>query len=78
MCKQGTVPLAPTAALEEGRGLKTLTHPLPMLCCSRTCSGIISTFYLSSLEGSDPKDEIDFEFVANEKYYVQTNYFANG
>ena len=41
-------------------------------------SGIITGFYLSSDEGRDDVDEVDFEFVANDKSRVQTNYFTGG
>ena len=33
---------------------------------------------LSSLEGSKDQDEIDFEFLGNNKDRVQLNYYVNG
>lgn len=46
--------------------------------CLSSGSGIVTGFYLSSDEGDKKMDEIDFEFVANNKTYVQTNYFVSG
>ncbi|GJP36866.1 hypothetical protein CLOM_g21332 [Closterium sp. NIES-68] len=41
-------------------------------------SGIVSSFYLSSLEGSTTQDEIDFEWLGKNNMQVQTNYYVNG
>lgn len=52
-------------------------------CPSGNSSGLLTSFYLSSREGYQvngkaAQDEIDFEWVGNEKRYVQTNYYVNG
>lgn len=41
-------------------------------------SGIVTGFYISSNEGQENVDEVDFEFVGSEKSQVQTNYFVRG
>lgn len=41
-------------------------------------AGLNYNLYLSSLEGSGDMDEIDFEFLGNDKRAVQTNFFAAG
>ncbi|CAI5459778.1 unnamed protein product [Closterium sp. Yama58-4] len=45
---------------------------------SGATSGIVSSFYLSSLEGSTTQDEIDFEWLGKNNMQVQTNYYVNG
>lgn len=47
-------------------------------CPAGNTSGIVTTFYTSSLEGSKTQDEIDFEFLGDQKSTVQTNYYVNG
>eukprot|EP00850_Spirogloea_muscicola_P021304 SM000244S08539 [mRNA] locus=s244:84430:86656:+ [translate_table: standard] len=41
-------------------------------------NGVVTTFYLSSLEGSRDQDEIDFEFLGNQRNKVQVNYYVSG
>eukprot|EP00475_Leptophrys_vorax_P010146 TRINITY_DN16825_c0_g3_i1.p1 TRINITY_DN16825_c0_g3~~TRINITY_DN16825_c0_g3_i1.p1 ORF type:complete len:140 (+),score=7.11 TRINITY_DN16825_c0_g3_i1:1-420(+) len=41
-------------------------------------SGLVQSFYLSSLEGSKDQHEIDFEFLGKDKTMVQTNYYVDG
>lgn len=41
-------------------------------------SGLSTTFYLSSLQGDESQDEIDFEFLGKDKRIVQTNFFTVG
>lgn len=47
-------------------------------CAVGDTSGLLSSFYLSSLEGSKVQDEIDFEWLGKDKSSVQTNYYVNG
>jgi len=47
-------------------------------CPEGNSSGLVFGLYLSSLEGDKTQDEIDFEFLGNDKTIVQTNYFVNG
>ncbi|KAI5068147.1 hypothetical protein GOP47_0016492 [Adiantum capillus-veneris] len=47
-------------------------------CAAEDTSGLLSSFYLSSLEGSKVQDEIDFEWLGKDKSSVQTNYYVNG
>ncbi|MCO5597466.1 hypothetical protein L7F22_051544 [Adiantum nelumboides] len=47
-------------------------------CAAGDTSGLLSSFYLSSLEGSKVQDEIDFEWLGKDKSSVQTNYYVNG
>eukprot|EP00270_Netrium_digitus_P016202 TRINITY_DN5788_c0_g1_i1.p1 TRINITY_DN5788_c0_g1~~TRINITY_DN5788_c0_g1_i1.p1 ORF type:complete len:449 (-),score=62.81 TRINITY_DN5788_c0_g1_i1:158-1435(-) len=49
-----------------------------IMCGQNDTSGLISSFYLSSLEGSGTQDEIDFEFIGKNKTIVQTNVYVNG
>eukprot|EP00897_Mesotaenium_endlicherianum_P007145 jgi/Mesen1/6459/ME000033S05752 len=44
-------------------------------------NGTVTAFYVSSLEvglGEGLQDQIDFEFLGNQPYAVQTNYFVRG
>lgn len=41
-------------------------------------SGLNFNLYLSSLEGENSQDEIDFEFLGKDTTIVQTNYYSNG
>ena len=41
-------------------------------------AGLNYNLYLSSMEGSSDMDEIDFEFLGNDKRAVQTNLFVAG
>ncbi|CAI5954310.1 unnamed protein product [Closterium sp. NIES-64] len=41
-------------------------------------SGLVSSFYLSSQEGSKVQDEIDFEWLGKNNTVVQTNYYVQG
>eukprot|EP00850_Spirogloea_muscicola_P003903 SM000016S01891 [mRNA] locus=s16:456233:458139:+ [translate_table: standard] len=47
-------------------------------CPDGDFSGLVPSFYLSSLEGSGNQDEIDFEWLGKDKTVVQTNYYVNG
>ncbi|MCO5566974.1 hypothetical protein L7F22_020657 [Adiantum nelumboides] len=47
-------------------------------CAAGDTSGLLSSFYLSSLEGSKVQDEIDFEWLGKDKSSMQTNYYVNG
>eukprot|EP00850_Spirogloea_muscicola_P011720 SM000073S21496 [mRNA] locus=s73:566746:570294:- [translate_table: standard] len=47
-------------------------------CPAGDTSGLVTSFYLSSLEGSTNQDEIDFEFLGKSNLMVQTNYYVNG
>ncbi|CAI5515002.1 unnamed protein product [Closterium sp. Naga37s-1] len=47
-------------------------------CPKGDISGLVQSYYLSSLEGSHDQDEIDFEFLGKDKTQVQTNYYVNG
>ncbi|GJP48417.1 hypothetical protein CLOM_g7705 [Closterium sp. NIES-68] len=47
-------------------------------CPAGDMSGLVQSFYLSSLEGNKDQDEIDFEFLGRNKTSVQTNYYVNG
>jgi len=47
-------------------------------CPQGDTTGLVPTFYTSSLEGSEDKDEVDFEFLGKNSSVVQTNYFFNG
>ncbi|GJP47903.1 hypothetical protein CLOM_g7076 [Closterium sp. NIES-68] len=47
-------------------------------CPKGDISGLVQSYYLSSLEGSRDQDEIDFEFLGKDKWQVQTNYYVNG
>lgn len=41
-------------------------------------SGLVTSFYLSTLEGSGTQSEIDFEWLGKDNWGVQTNYYVNG
>ncbi|CAI7934408.1 unnamed protein product [Closterium sp. NIES-54] len=41
-------------------------------------SGLVSSFYLSSQEGSKVQDEIDFEWLGKNNTVVQTNFYVRG
>eukprot|EP00243_Klebsormidium_subtile_P000244 TRINITY_DN103_c0_g1_i5.p1 TRINITY_DN103_c0_g1~~TRINITY_DN103_c0_g1_i5.p1 ORF type:complete len:219 (-),score=12.31 TRINITY_DN103_c0_g1_i5:27-683(-) len=43
-------------------------------CPAGDTKGLVPTFYTSSLEGSDDKDELDFEFLGKNSLVVPTNY----
>ncbi|GAV92005.1 LOW QUALITY PROTEIN: Glyco_hydro_16 domain-containing protein, partial [Cephalotus follicularis] len=47
-------------------------------CPKGNTSGLNFNVYLSSLEGNKSQDEIDFEFLGNDKTIVQTNYYTTG
>eukprot|EP00475_Leptophrys_vorax_P033544 TRINITY_DN52913_c0_g1_i1.p1 TRINITY_DN52913_c0_g1~~TRINITY_DN52913_c0_g1_i1.p1 ORF type:complete len:231 (+),score=18.28 TRINITY_DN52913_c0_g1_i1:79-693(+) len=47
-------------------------------CPKGDISGLVQSFYTSSLEGSKDQDEIDFEFLGKDKWSVQTNFYVNG
>eukprot|EP00897_Mesotaenium_endlicherianum_P006115 jgi/Mesen1/5531/ME000279S04735 len=47
-------------------------------CPKGDTDGLVTSFYLSSLEGSHYQDEIDFEFLGKRKDQVQTNFYVNG
>ncbi|EFJ27978.1 hypothetical protein SELMODRAFT_411404 [Selaginella moellendorffii] len=47
-------------------------------CSAGDTSGLVSSFYLSSLEGNDDADEIIFEWLGFNKHVVQTNFRVNG
>lgn len=47
-------------------------------CAPGDTSGLLSSLYLSSLEGSRVQDEIDFEWLGHNKNIVQTNFYVNG
>ncbi|GAQ92104.1 hypothetical protein KFL_009220030 [Klebsormidium nitens] len=47
-------------------------------CPAGNFTGLVSTFYISSLEGSLDQDEIDFEFLGKSPAMIQTNYWVNG
>ncbi|CAI6009012.1 unnamed protein product [Closterium sp. NIES-65] len=47
-------------------------------CPKGDISGLVQSYYLSSLEGSRDQDEIDFEFLGKDKWQVQTNYYVDG
>lgn len=47
-------------------------------CAEGDTSGLLTSFYLSSGEGSTSQDEIDFEFLGDNKQIVQTNFYVNG
>jgi beta-glucanase (GH16 family) len=47
-------------------------------CAAGDTSGLLTSFYLSSGEGSVRQDEIDFEFLGDKKGIVQTNFYVNG
>eukprot|EP00243_Klebsormidium_subtile_P000242 TRINITY_DN103_c0_g1_i3.p1 TRINITY_DN103_c0_g1~~TRINITY_DN103_c0_g1_i3.p1 ORF type:complete len:263 (-),score=44.82 TRINITY_DN103_c0_g1_i3:613-1401(-) len=47
-------------------------------CPAGDTKGLVPTFYTSSLEGSDDKDELDFEFLGKNSSIVQTNIWVNG
>lgn len=49
-----------------------------ILCPIGNTSGLLTSFYLSSGEGTTDQDEIDFEFLGNNKGIVQTNFYVNG
>ncbi|KAG6543545.1 hypothetical protein Mapa_015039 [Marchantia paleacea] len=41
-------------------------------------SGLNTSFYLSSQEGDNSQDEIDFDFLGKDKTSVHTNYYSKG
>ncbi|KAJ7569310.1 hypothetical protein O6H91_01G071900 [Diphasiastrum complanatum] len=47
-------------------------------CAAGDTSGLLTSIYLSSLEGSPIQDEIDFEWLGNKKTVVQTNFYVTG
>lgn len=47
-------------------------------CAEGDTSGLLTSFYISSGEGSTTQDEIDFEFLGDNKQIVQTNFYVNG
>eukprot|EP00270_Netrium_digitus_P008103 TRINITY_DN2400_c0_g1_i2.p1 TRINITY_DN2400_c0_g1~~TRINITY_DN2400_c0_g1_i2.p1 ORF type:complete len:549 (-),score=32.91 TRINITY_DN2400_c0_g1_i2:201-1691(-) len=47
-------------------------------CPQGNSSGLVSSFYMSSREGDKNQDEIDFEFLGNNPFGVQTNFYVNG
>ncbi|GJP70621.1 hypothetical protein CLOP_g1537 [Closterium sp. NIES-67] len=47
-------------------------------CAPGLTSGIVTSFYMSSLEGSGIQDEIDFEWLGKNKSQVQTNFYVGG
>ena len=47
-------------------------------CSEGDTSGLLTSMYLSSGEGTYDQDEIDFEFLGNNKRIVQTNFYGNG
>lgn len=54
------------------------TFSAKIKCPEGNTSGINFNIYLSSLEGDNSKDEIDFEFLGKNKTIVQTNYYTTG
>eukprot|EP00850_Spirogloea_muscicola_P020210 SM000209S06389 [mRNA] locus=s209:117723:120090:- [translate_table: standard] len=58
---------------EEGRRARSYNQTP-----SGQTNGVVTTFYLSSLEGSKNQDEIDFEFLGNQRNKVQVNYYVSG
>ncbi|KAH7428136.1 hypothetical protein KP509_10G077500 [Ceratopteris richardii] len=71
---------------EQGQGARfrsVTTYPSGTFtsrikCAEGNTSGLLSSFYLSSREGSRVQDEIDFEWLGKDKTSVQTNYYVNG
>ncbi|MCO5587253.1 hypothetical protein L7F22_041200 [Adiantum nelumboides] len=69
----------------ERAGQDTMAKP-PQICrrhIQRThqwgnTSGLNYNIYLSSLEGDNCQDEIDFKFLGNDRCTVQTNHFTAG
>ncbi|XP_026410022.1 xyloglucan endotransglucosylase/hydrolase protein 4-like [Papaver somniferum] len=49
-----------------------------MKCPDGNTKGLNFNLYLSSLEGDKSQDEIDFEFLGNNKGVVQTNHYTGG
>lgn len=47
-------------------------------CPEGETSGLLTSMYVSSCEGSKHQDEIDFEFLGDNKRIVQTNFYVNG
>ncbi|MCL7028701.1 hypothetical protein MKW94_023367 [Papaver nudicaule] len=47
-------------------------------CPDGNTNGLNFNLYLSSLEGDKAQDEIDFEFLGNNKRVVQTNHYTEG
>ncbi|KAI3925737.1 hypothetical protein MKX01_003296 [Papaver californicum] len=47
-------------------------------CPDGNTNGLNFNLYLSSLEGDKSQDEIDFEFLGNNKGVVQTNHYTDG
>lgn len=47
-------------------------------CPDGDTSGLLTSLYVSSGEGSRNQDEIDFEFLGDNKRIVQTNFYVNG
>eukprot|EP00897_Mesotaenium_endlicherianum_P008918 jgi/Mesen1/8054/ME000043S07435 len=47
-------------------------------CPSGRTDGLVTSFYLSSLEGSNAQHEIDFEWLGRYSTKVQTNFYVNG
>nr|PNR47945.1 hypothetical protein PHYPA_012418 [Physcomitrium patens] len=47
-------------------------------CAEGDTSGLLTSFYVSSGEGTITQDEIDFEFLGDNKRIVQTNFYVNG
>eukprot|EP00271_Cylindrocystis_brebissonii_P010604 TRINITY_DN2685_c1_g1_i1.p1 TRINITY_DN2685_c1_g1~~TRINITY_DN2685_c1_g1_i1.p1 ORF type:complete len:1040 (+),score=114.34 TRINITY_DN2685_c1_g1_i1:112-3231(+) len=47
-------------------------------CADNDTSGMITSFYTASIEGSVTQDEIDYEFIGKNKTIIQTNYYVLG
>ncbi|KAH9556967.1 hypothetical protein CY35_07G060700 [Sphagnum magellanicum] len=47
-------------------------------CADGDTSGLLTSLYVSSGEGNPLQDEIDFEFLGDNKGIVQTNFYVNG
>ncbi|XP_021748328.1 uncharacterized protein LOC110714162 [Chenopodium quinoa] len=54
------------------------TFSAEIQCPKGNTSGLNFNIYLSSLEGDNYQDEIDFEFLGKDKTIVQTNYHISG
>lgn len=47
-------------------------------CAAGDTTGLLTSLYLSSREGSRTQDEVDFEWLGNNKRGVQTNFYVDG